>query len=583
MQNPWLVIKLGGTSVSSRQYWNNVVTRLRDARENARHVIVVHSALAGVTNLLERLAGESDRTRQANLVQDLVARHEKLALELDIRIPEEFRDQVGSLEAFLAEGPAISPERRAHALGYGEYLLSPLAHSFLESQHIPVNTIDARTMLRAQSQPGQHPSRHFLSARCEHSRDEALSERLAQAGPVILTQGFVASDADGAAVLLGRGGSDTSAACLAAKIGAAELEIWTDVPGLFTADPHRLPTARLLKQLTYDEALEIAASGARALHPRCIRAVQETRIPLTIRYTCDPGLHGTRIHAGASEPDGRLKAVCARSGITTLTLETADMWQQAGFLADVFACFKRHQLSVDMISTSETNITLTLDAADNPMAGERVTAIQAELETFGTVTRTEGCTAISLVGHRIRANLHRIAPLLEIFADHRVHLLSQASNDLNMTFVVDEKDAPRLLSQLHAVLVNALREDTIFGPSWHALHSQRTSVAPSPPWWRLDRHRLIELAAQYSPCYVYDPETIKDRINSLKNMSMPRRIFYAIKANCHPDVLRLVHECEIGFECVSLPEVAHVLNLFPDIERQRILFTPNFAPRGEYE
>lgn len=582
MQVSWLVIKLGGTSVSRGEYWANIVKRLHDARKDGRRIIIVHSAIAGVTNLLERMAEEPDTRQRTRMLADIAARHETLAHELGTRIPAEFRKRLGELEALLARGPAASPGRRARVLGCGEYLLSPLAHAFLDSQGIPVETIDARKLVRAKTRAGQHPSRHFLSAVCDHAPDAALVRRLERAAPVILTQGFVASDAGGATVLLGRGGSDTSAACLAAKIGARELEIWTDVPGLFTADPNRLPTARLLKQLTYDEALEIAAAGARALHPRCIRPLQEARVPLTIRYTPRPELAGTSIHAHARGPDGRLKAVCARLGITTLTLETTDMWQQAGFLADVFECFKRHHLSVDMISTSETSITLTLDAACNPLAGERVAAVHAELETFGTVRKTEGCAAISLVGHRIRANLHRIAPLLEIFADHRVHLVCQASNDLNITFVVDENDAPRLVSQLHAMLVGAVSEDSVFGPAWNALCSSPAGTAPVRPWWRNRQSGLVELAIEHGPCYVYHPETVRDRANALQALSAPRRIFYAIKANCHPEILRIIHGSGIGFECVSFQEVTHVLTLFPDISRQRILFTPNFAPREEY-
>lgn len=582
MQVPWLVVKLGGTSVSRREYWDNVVKRLNGALEDGLRVVIVHSALAGVTNLLEGLAGSLDQRNQAGILADITARHEALAQELGIGIPDAFRHRLGEVEALLAAGPAASPDRRARVLGSGEFLMSTLAQPFLESRGLSVDAIDVRTLLHARAQPGQHPSRHYLSANCDHAPDSDVVRRLRKCAPVVLTQGFVASDAEGATVVLGRGGSDTSAACLAAKIGAAALEIWTDVPGLFTADPHRLPTARLLKQLTYDEALEIAAAGARALHPHCIRPLREACIPLTIRYTPRPELPGTHIHARAVEPDGRLKAVCSRLGITTLTLETADMWQQAGFLADVFACFKRHHLSVDMISTSETSITLTLDAADNPLAGERIAAVQAELAAFGAVGKTENCAAISLVGHRIRANLHRIAPLLEIFADHRVHLVCQASNDLNVTFVVDESDAPRLVSQLHALLVSAASEDTAFGPAWNALCSPPAATAPAPPWWRNRRSGLVDLATEHGPCYVYDSETVRNRANALKALTAPRRIFYAIKANCHPGILRIIHDSGIGFECVSFQEVDHVLTLFPDISRQRILFTPNFAPCEEY-
>jgi diaminopimelate decarboxylase/aspartate kinase len=582
MQPDWLVMKLGGTSVSHRIYWDNAVARIRKALDAGQRVIVVHSALAGVTNLLETIADGNSEEKCGQVQVEIASRHFSMADELGVTDTAALKYRLRELNALAESVSPVSPEKRARLLAMGELLLTCLVLPFMEAQSLPVEVVDARELLKVREQEHLHSSRHYLAAICDHAPYKALAKRLRQSMPVVLTQGFIACDAAGKTVLLGRGGSDTSAACLAAKLGASELEIWTDVPGLFTADPHQLPTARLLKQLAYDEALEIAATGARVLHPYCIRPLRDAGIPLTIRYAPQPELPGTRVEAFTEDLEGRLKAVCLRRDITTITIDTADMWQQAGFLADTFACFKRHHISVDMISTSETSITVTLDPAANPLGAERIDALCTDLGTLGDVQLMRGCAAVSLVGRRIRANLHRIAPLLEVFSDRRVHLVCQASNDLNITFVVDEHEASRLVAELHALLVGSTVEDDTFGPTWEELCVPPVPGTQTLPWWQRRQSRLLDLAVENGPCYVYDIETVRTRAVSLRRLSSPSRIFYAVKANCHTDILRALYDCGLGFECVSPGELAHVLTLFPEISRRQILFTPNFAPRDDY-
>src|SRR5262249_41477976 len=162
---------------------------------------------------------------------------------------------------------------------------------------------------------------------------------------VLVTQGFIASDEDTNTVLLGRGGSDTSAAYLAAKLRAQRLEIWTDVPGLFSADPRFTPTARLLRALHYDEAQELATSGAKVLHPRCILPARQYRIPLHVYATQAPELLGTVLGAEGVDGGAQVKAVCTKKGITLVSMDSPGMWHQVGFLADAFQVFKSHGMS----------------------------------------------------------------------------------------------------------------------------------------------------------------------------------------------------------------------------------------------
>lgn len=580
----WIIVKLGGTSVASADCWRNALPRLHEALAAGHRLVVVHSALAGVTDRLEALLAAS-RAQRRSIVEEIAARHRALAAELGISEPDQLKQRLDLLNRLCAALPAraVSAPQRAQVLAAGEFLATTLFLPFLAAQGLPVEEIDARKLLVAERAPRADPARYYLAARCSDAPDPKLAARLAGRAPVILTQGFVARNRKGETVLLGRGGSDTSAAYLAAKLQAVQLEIWTDVPGLFTGDPRNLPEARLLRQLAYEEATEIAATGAKVLHPRCIGPLARARIPLHIRYGQAPATPGTRVDASPSGGE-RPKAVCSRNAITVVSVENPEMWHQAGFLARIFAAFKRCAISVDMISTSQTSVTMTLDPAANPLAAERIAALRRDLSGLGEVDVVEDCVAISLVGRRIRTNLHRIAPFLEIFQDRRVYLVSQSANDLNVTFVVDATAAPRLTAELHALLVGDAIDDEVFGPAWQELaHPAHAEHAPRT-WWQERREELRELAAHRAPCFVYDAASIRSEAEELRQ-GLPGvdRIFYAVKANNHPRVLGILHACGLGFECVSAGEVLRVLELFPDISPRRILFTPNFAPRSEYE
>ena len=228
-------------------------------------------------------------------------------------------------------------------------------------------------------------------------------------------------------MLLGRGGSDTSAAYFAAALEARRCEIWTDVPGVFTANPNQVPGARLIRSLDYEEAQEITSTGAKVLHPNCINSLHKSGIPLHVRCTERPELESTTISSAAREGGAYLKAISSKRCVLLISMEDVNMWRQAGFLADVFAPFKRHGLSIDLVSTSETNVTVSLDAAPDALDARTIEALKADLEPLCDVRLIGPCALVSLVGRNIRAILHRIGPALEVFKEKKVYLLSQAA------------------------------------------------------------------------------------------------------------------------------------------------------------
>lgn len=576
----WIVIKLGGTSVSNRSNWDKALAEVRGHLSAGKRVLLVQSALSGITNALEALLAAPDAAALHQALGAIQTRHQAFAAELGVD-PDltTYIEKLQRLAAGAQLTGEVTPRLKAEVMASGEFMASTLAGRYLMDCGLPVAWVDARGLMESVPQAHQSAAGRYLSAVCSHEPDPALQARLQGFAPLLLTQGFIARDRQGETVLLGRGGSDTSAAYFAAKLQAERLEIWTDVPGLFSADPRAVPAARLLQRVDYDEAQEIASSGGKVLHPRCIEPVRRLGIPLHVRYTADPVSPRTVI--GADATGAQVKAISLRRGVVLVSMETAGMWQQVGFLADAFACFKRHGLSVDLVSTSETCVTASLDPLANAAPDGVLDELLQDLTALCRPKLIAGCAAVSLVGRDIRANLHRLAPVLELFEERRVHLTSQAANDLNLSFVVDEADAARLVQDLHALLIPSDGSDALFGPAWQAMHEPAAEPA-APAWWQHRRTELLALASQGTPRYVYDPAAVQTAIAELRSLRHVDRLLYAMKANPHPGLLKLMHAAGLGFETVSPGELAAVTALFPELKPSAILFTPNFAPRDEY-
>jgi len=287
---------------------------------------------------------------------------------------EHFMQELEQMAETLARSRDLRDDLRARMMAMGELLATSLGAAFLNAQGIPTAWADARHVLRAETRPGATQKASLLSATCDFTPDSDLQARWRALDQVVITQGFIAANDAGETVLLGRGGSDTSGSYFAAKLQAARLEIWTDVPGMFSANPRAVPTARLLRALHYDEAQEIASNGAKVLHPRCILPVRQYKIPLHVYATQAPGLEGTIVSANVADSAAQVKAIAIKKGITLVSMESPGMWHQVGFLADAFQIFKQEGLSVDLVSTSETNVTVSWIPPPTPWTRPRSTA-----------------------------------------------------------------------------------------------------------------------------------------------------------------------------------------------------------------
>jgi diaminopimelate decarboxylase/aspartate kinase len=582
----WIVLKFGGTSVSRRHRWDTI-GRLakRRAEENDARVLVVVSALSGVTNELTAIAdGAAD---SAERIVKLEQRHREFLAELELDADQVLGERLSILRA-LAVDPRAAERTlpwQAEVLGQGELLSSTIGAAYLRASGLDFGWMDARDWLQAAVLPNQNAWSQRLSVSCSPLASAEWGEGFRrQPARMLLTQGFIARHRDGDTAILGRGGSDTSAAYFGALLGAQRVEIWTDVPGMFSANPREVPDARLLTRLDYAEAQEIATTGAKVLHPRSIKPCRDAGVPMAILDTERPELPGTSIDGDAITVPG-VKAISRRNGIVLVAMESVGMWQQVGFLADVFERFKRHGLSVDLIGSSETNVTVSLDPSENLVTTNVLAALSADLTEICRVKVIAPCSAITLVGRGMRSLLHKLSDVWATFGRERVHMISQSSNDLNLTFVIDEIDADGLLPVLHAALIDSgampVEETSVFGPRWREIADGIRKR--ETPWWHGQRERLLAMADAGTPRYAYHLPTVRARAQALNALAPIDQRYYAIKANSHPAILRLLVEEGFGLECVSLGELRRVFEILPELSPRRVLFTPSFAPRAEYE
>ncbi len=290
--------------------------------------------------------------------------------------------------------------------------------------------------------------------------------------PVLVTQGFVARTGQGKTALLGRGGSDTSAALLAGRLGAQKLEIWTDVPGLFSADPRQLPQARLLREVDYAEALEMAAGGARVIQSRCIRAASATDTPIMIRdiHFCE--VEGTIISNQASAGTG-VKTITCQHNMAVILLENLDARHQVGFLAWVFEIFRRLGISVDLVATSETTTTVAVNREANHLDENELATLVSELAVHCRVRLFENCVCVNLVGRGVRTSLARLQPAMVHFEQQPLLMLSQSANDLCLSMLVNAGDEDSLLRSAHDALIPSGNSgpENVFADSWQQIRA----------------------------------------------------------------------------------------------------------------
>ena len=442
-------MKFGGTSVADTVAFANVSEIVRVA-EKMRPVVVV-SAVAGFTNALlgsvERARGGELRSATRSL-EEYFERHTRIANELlDAEARTSFespiadaRREIRQLLKIIAAYPVTSPPLQDEIVAFGELLSSQLLAAVLRAGGLPAKYVDARTCVKTDEVYGAATP---LPETMTQSR-ENLSP-LIEAGEVPVLGGFIGSTEKGVTSTLGRGGSDYSAAIIGAALGAREIQIWTDVSGVLTADPRVVPDAQTIPVLSYQEAAELAYFGAKVLHPKTIQPAIEQNIPVRVCNSHAPEDPGTMIVGESQAAPQTIKAIAHKSGITTVQITSARMLGAYGFLRALFAVFERHQTAVDVVTTSEVSVSLSIDDVSE------LAAIISDLEELGTVEIEKERTIVSVVGDGLRTTPGIAGRVFSAIADFNVSMISVGASSVNLTFMVDDDHANEVIARLHQV------------------------------------------------------------------------------------------------------------------------------------
>ncbi|TRW49562.1 lysine-sensitive aspartokinase 3 [Aliidiomarina halalkaliphila] len=445
--NPLIIAKFGGTSVADYA----ALTRCAHIIENnpATRVVVV-SAAAGVTNRLAALsAGITDVAERERLLTEIMHIQHGITRELQPSpdVNAQLRDYLADMARFstlIAEqkGDGGTPDA---LLAMGERCSSLLLAELLRQREVRAIDFDACQVIRTDS--------HFGHAEPRPKRIGMLAAEYLQPeldDAVVVTQGFIGADAAMRTTTLGRGGSDYSAALFAEALQATALEIWTDVDGIYTCDPRQVPTARPIPELTFAEAAEMATFGAKILHPATLLPAQRGKIPVFVGCTREPEKAGTWIR-NHTESRPVCRALSVRRGQTLLTVRSLNMLHARGFLAELFAILARHRISVDLITTSEVSVALTLDPTGSHSSGRRLVTPQliSELEKHCDVAVEEGLALIAVIGHQLTSTPEVASRLFSMIGARNIRMVSHGASPNNLCFLVQEDDASEVLQTLH--------------------------------------------------------------------------------------------------------------------------------------
>ena len=449
-----IVMKFGGTSVESAAAIARVAAIVK-ARED-RHPVVVVSAMGKTTNKLLAIAAAAihgpreEYLRQIHDLRDFHSREARQVVPLAERAAlDRFLDEHFQELTELAKGLAVLGELTPRSIdaisSYGERLSSFIVtqafrHSGMETQHL-----DSRDLIVTDK-------RHTQAAPLfpqTYARLAAAVPPLA-AKSVIVMGGFIAATEDGVTTTLGRGGSDFTASIVGAGIGAEEIQIWTDVDGMLTADPTILPGGHRVKTISFAEAAELAYFGAKVLHPATVLPAIEKSIPVLILNSRRPEVPGTRIVAERVHCENAVKSIACKRKITVVNIHSTRMLMAHGFLRRIFEVFDRFETPVDMVATSEVSVSLTID---NPA---RLDEVLIELRQFAEAETERDQVIVCLVGENIRYTPGVARRTFNALEGINVRMISQGGSLLNISFVVAEKDLRAAIEALHVEFFSQL-------------------------------------------------------------------------------------------------------------------------------
>ncbi|OQW53428.1 MAG: hypothetical protein A4S09_07450 [Proteobacteria bacterium SG_bin7] len=433
------VLKFGGTSVQDADAIKRLI-KIVESKAGQRLVVV--SALAGVTNSLVEIVKlwEKKKSKAANeIIQKLKSRHLDVASNLEQKETSQIEKLFYDLSKKIKTRYKIKSTDAVYATG-------ELASSLLISSAFKnAKWIDARDYIVTNSE--------FNNAQVDFKSSYKKSAKLVGLlqSHILITQGFIGANSKKLTTTLGRGGSDYSAAVFGAAIGAARVEIWTDVDGILSTDPRIVPEATAIPVLHFKEASEMAYFGAKVLHPATIFPAIEKKIPVIILNSKNPTNPGTTIAFDDTQKTNAICGIAFKKNITLVNIYSTRMLRAHGFLKSLFDVFAKHKLSVDLISTSEVNVSLTLDPNSDQKA---IDSVKSELAKFSDVEVNNNRALISVIGGGIRTTSGLAAKIFNELIDTNIQMISMGASELNISFVVNSDQCDDVVRRLHRKLIN---------------------------------------------------------------------------------------------------------------------------------
>ena len=444
-------MKFGGTSVADPDAINRLIGIVRQQQTKTKSAPrVVVSALSGVTDKLvaiAQLAEDGASERAAAEVQVLLERHLSVATavtsESRTRLLADVRREIEELNGLvhaLSVLREVSPRSRDAVHAVGELVSSRIVAAALADHGIASSWVDARTVLITDAE--HNAAAPDMMETCDRAR-ERIAPLLAD-GKVVVLGGFIGATANGITSTLGRGGSDYSAAIFGSCLGVDEIQIWTNVDGMLTADPRIVPQPRLVPQLSFAEASELAYFGAKVLHPSTILPAVAKNIPVRILNSRRPENTGTLITADGRPAEGQLTALACKRDVTVIDITSTRMLMAHGFLRRLFEVFERFKTAVDVVTTSEVSVSVTVDDT------RRLEAILDNLHNFAEASCEREMAIICAVGENLRVDPTLFGRAVTSLDRIPLRLVSQAASRRNITFVLRDADVPHAMMRLHA-------------------------------------------------------------------------------------------------------------------------------------
>ena len=441
---PIVVMKFGGSSVADAAAIERVIAIVAGAAKSGAAPVVVVSALGGITDRLLALAETSGSEHDAAL-EALVQRHLGVVADLGAdadgalaRFIEAQFEEVRTAYARIA-GRSADPRILDVVAAAGELLSSRIVAAGMAARGLPAAWVDARDAIVTDD---HHTAAVPLAAETADAARRAAGPHLA-AGRIPVLGGFVGRAVDGATTTLGRGGSDYSASLVGAALDASEIQIWTDVDGMLTADPRIVPDTEVVRHRSFAEAAELAYFGAKVLHPSTIFPAVSCNIPVKILNSRRPEAQGTLITASPAPGDRPFASLACKRGITVIDITSSRMLMAHGFLRRVFEVFEKYSTAVDVVTTSEVSVSVTVDDR------RRVPEIVAALSEVADVTVEDNLAILSVVGDRLRTHSALAARIVGALTDFPLRMVSQAASRRNLTMVLPETHLAPAMMHLH--------------------------------------------------------------------------------------------------------------------------------------